>query len=150
MQEDEFSSYLDSFVLEFAAEVASTYGITERAAQEQVKREMELDLPDGINTTGHVLLCLVDSIDPERLVGYLWYKQNLETNMAFIMDFSILPAYQGQGLGKQALIALEQELKRQGFQQIKLRVAPDNNRARHVYEATGFQVTGINMSKPLA
>lgn len=70
--------------------------------------------------------------------------------MAFIMDFSIFPAYQGQGFGKQALIALEQELKRQGFQQIKLRVAPDNKRARHVHEATGFQVTGINMSRPLA
>ncbi|MEJ5021172.1 GNAT family N-acetyltransferase [Ochrobactrum vermis] len=111
---------------------------------------MELDLPDGINTIDQVLLCLVDSIDPERLVGYFWYRQSLETHMAFTMDFSIFPAYQGQGFGKQALIALEQELKRQGFQQMKLRVAPDNKRARHVYEATGFQVTGINMSKLLA
>jgi ribosomal protein S18 acetylase RimI-like enzyme len=28
-------------------------------------------------------------------------------------------------------------------------VAEDNQRARHVYEATGFQVTGVNMSKSL-
>jgi RimJ/RimL family protein N-acetyltransferase len=33
--------------------------------------------------------------------------------------------------------------------QIKLRVAGDNERARHLYEVSGFQVTGINMSKPL-
>ncbi|WP_409526801.1 GNAT family N-acetyltransferase [Rhizobium sp. P40RR-XXII] len=48
-----------------------------------------------------------------------------------------------------ALDVLENELKRNGFQQIKLRVADDNKRARHVYEVMGFRVTGINMSKPL-
>ncbi len=65
------------------------------------------------------------------------------------MDFSIFPAYQGQGFSKQALMALEQDLKRKGFAQIKLLVAPDNQRARHVYDVTGFRVTGIHMSKPL-
>ena len=69
--------------------------------------------------------------------------------VAFISDFHIFPAYQGRGLGKQALEVFENELKCKGFQQIKLRVADDNKRARHVYEVTGFRVTGINMSKPL-
>lgn len=150
MREDEFSSYLDSFIREFAVEVASNYGIPESAALEQVKREMASDLPDGIHTAGQVLTCLIDATQtPERLVGYLWYRQDLAAQVAFIMDFSIFPAYQGQGFGKQALKALEQDLKRKGFAQIKLRVAPDNQRARHVYDVTGFRVTGIHMSKPL-
>ncbi|WP_162980874.1 GNAT family N-acetyltransferase, partial [Pseudomonas aeruginosa] len=55
----------------------------------------------------------------------------------------------GKGLAKQALESLERELKLRGFQQIKLRVAGDNERAKHVYEGSGFCVTGINMSKPL-
>ncbi len=61
MREDEFSSYLDSFIREFAVEVASNYGIAESAALEQVKREMASDLPDGIHTTGQVLTCLIDA-----------------------------------------------------------------------------------------
>ena len=46
--------------------------------------------------------------------------------------------------------AFESHLKGKGFEQIKLRVAADNARARHVYEVTGFRVTGVNMSKAIA
>ena len=44
---------------------------------------------------------------------------------------------------------LESDLRAGGFTQIKLRVAGDNDRARHVYEVSGFRVTGINMSKTI-
>lgn len=66
---------------------------------------------------------------------------------AFICDFYIYPAFQGLGLGKQAMAAFEHALKSQGIGQIKLRVAGDNQRARHLYDAAGFRVTGVNMSK---
>ena len=66
---------------------------------------------------------------------------------AFVADFCILEPHQGQGFGKQAMGLLESDLKAKGFTQIKLRVAGDNGRARHVYEVSGFHVTGINMSK---
>lgn len=151
MLDIEFTGYLDYFIPDYASEIASNYRLLEHEALAQAKREIAADLPDGVDTTGQVLLCLVDRAPgSEKLVGYLWYKPNLETRAAFINDFHILPEYQGRGLGKRALELLEIELKREGFQQIKLRVADDNKRARHVYEVTGFQVTGINMSKTLA
>jgi ribosomal protein S18 acetylase RimI-like enzyme len=150
MRDDEYSAYLEYFIPDYAVEIASNYRISEDAAQAQAKREVEGDLPDGVNTSGHVLLCLVDQSDAsEKLIGYLWYKPDATMRSAFIYDFQILAAYQGKGLGKQALNVLESELKAKGFEQIKLRVAEDNNRARHVYEATGFRVTGINMSKTI-
>lgn len=45
------------------------------------------------------------------------------------------------------MAAFENELKNNGFAQIKLRVTGDNSRARHVYEVSGFRVIGVNMSK---
>ncbi|WP_455296711.1 GNAT family N-acetyltransferase [Brucella pituitosa] len=150
MRENEFSAYLDYFIPDYASEIASNYRLSDSESLAQAKREIASDLPDGVNTIGHVLLCLVDPTEsPEKLVGYLWYKQDPTMRVAFISDFHIFPAYQGRGLGKQALEVFENELKCKGFQQIKLRVADDNKRARHVYEVTGFRVTGINMSKPL-
>jgi ribosomal protein S18 acetylase RimI-like enzyme len=151
MRDSEYPAYLEYFVPDYAVEIASNYGLSEPASIAEVKREIAADLPDGVNTSGQVLLCLVDRSDTsEKLIGYLWYKPDATMRSAFIYDFHILAAYQGKGFGKQALEVLERELKGKGFEQIKLRVAEDNKRARHLYEATGFRVTGVNMSKVIA
>ena len=114
------------------------------------KQEIADDLPHGVNTPGEVMLCVINhASDAESVVGYLWYRPDLATRSAFIKDFHIFAPHQGKGFGKQALNALEAELARAGFDQIKLRVAEDNKRAKHVYEVTGFRVTGVNMSKTI-
>jgi ribosomal protein S18 acetylase RimI-like enzyme len=148
MRDSEYPAYLDYFIPDYAAEIASNYGLSESASVAQAKQEMATDLPDGARTPGQVLLCVVDRSDSaERLIGYLWYKPDAAMRSAFICDFHILAAYQGKGFGRQALEVLEGELKSKGFDRIKLRVAEDNARARQLYETTGFRVTGINMSK---
>ncbi len=150
MLDSEYPAYLSYFIPDYAAEVAATYGLSADDALARVRREIAADLPDGVHTSGHQLLCLVAPAgDAEELIGYLWFKPDAATRSAFINDFEILPVHRGRGLGKQAMAILADELKRQGFEQIKLRVAAENARARHVYEATGFRVTGINMSKSL-
>jgi ribosomal protein S18 acetylase RimI-like enzyme len=84
------------------------------AALAQAQREIAADLPDGVNTRGQVLCCLFDDSDgAEKRVGYLWYKPDEEMRSAFICDFYIYPAFQGQGLGKQAMAAFEHALKSQ-------------------------------------
>jgi ribosomal protein S18 acetylase RimI-like enzyme len=150
MRDSEYPAYLDYFIPDYAAEISSNYGLSESASLAQAKQEIATDLPDGINTPGQVLLCLIDqSGSSEKLVGYLWYRPDATTRSAFISDFHILAAHQGKGHGKQALEVFENELKGKGFEQIKLRVAEDNKRARHVYEVTGFRVTGVDMSKAI-
>lgn len=150
MRESEYTAYLDYFIPDYAAEISANYGLSEGAALEQAKREVADDLPDGVNTVGQTLQCLVEaSASSETHVGYLWYKADTAKRSAFIFDFHILPAFQGKGFAKKALEALEDELKAADIRQIKLRVAGNNGRARHVYEAFGFGVTGINMSKAI-
>ncbi|CAI9403785.1 putative N-acetyltransferase YycN [Pleomorphomonas sp. T1.2MG-36] len=150
MRDDEFPAYLDYFIPDYAAEIAANYRLSDAAALTQAKGEIEAGLPDGVATAGQVLLSIVDLSGPdETLVGYLWYKPDMALRSVFIADFHILAAHQGQGLGKRAMALLESDLRAGGFTQIKLRVAGDNDRARHVYEVSGFRVTGINMSKTL-
>lgn len=148
MRESEFPAYLHYFIPDYAVEIAANYGLSEAAARAQAEGEIAAGLPDGVNTAGQVLLCIVDPSEAaETLVGYLWYKPDAAMQSAFISDFHILATHQGQGLGKAAMTLLESDLREKGFTQIKLRVAGDNARARHVYEVSGFHVTGINMSK---
>lgn len=148
MRENEFPAYLAYFIPDYAAEIAANYGLSEAAARTQAEGELASGLPDGVTTTGQVLLCIVEPSEAsERLVGYLWYKPDAAMRTAFISDFHILASHQGRGLGKEAMALLERDLGEKGFTQIKLRVAGDNARARHVYEVSGFHVTGVNMSK---
>jgi len=143
-----YEAYLNYFISDYAAEISENYRLSEPAALAQARSEIASSLPDGAQTEGHVLQRIVQQDGTaEWLIGYLWYKPDLPAQSAFIYDFCILEAYRGRGLAKQVLSAFEDKMRNLGFEQLKLRVAANNARARHVYEATGFQVTGINMSK---
>ncbi|WEZ84072.1 GNAT family N-acetyltransferase [Rhizobium sp. 32-5/1] len=148
MGEAEFATYLAYFVPDYAAEIAGNYGIPDGEAFARASREVAEDLPDGPRTVGEVLLCLVNGQDMP--VGYIWYRPDIAARSAFISDFHILAAHQGQGYGKRALDLLEARLASEGITEIRLRVASDNARAKHVYETSGFRITGINMSKRIA
>ncbi len=151
MRKDEYSDFLEYFIADYATEIASNYGLEPSAAKERAINEINQDLQQGIDTPGHTLACLVDfEANAECVVGYLWYKVNVKMRELFICDFYVFPAEQGKGYGKQALSLLENEAARTGLRQIKLRVAAKNPRAKNLYDACGFQVTGINMSKHIA
>ena len=147
MQPQEFAGYAEYFLKDYAIEIASNYGLAATAAQARAERELAADLGQGTATPGQALLCIVD--DQDALLGYAWCRPDADSSSVFVLDFHILPAHQGKGLGKQALALLEAHFARAGFSEIRLRVAADNARARHVYDVGGFRVTGINMAKPL-
>ncbi len=145
MRDAEFAAYLAYFVPDYAAEIAANYSIPDAEALARASREIADDLPQGPQTPGEVLLCLVDERDGP--VGYIWYRPDIAASSAFINDFHILATHQGRGFGKHALALLESALAAEGITDIRLRVAADNLRAKHVYETSGFRITGINMSK---
>lgn len=150
MHENDYPGYLEYFIPDYADEIQSNYRLTQTAALARAEQEIAELLFEGVNTPGHQLLNLVaDSETTNKHVGYLWYKPDTAMRTVFIYDFHIFEKYQGNGLGKLTLHALEQDLRDKGFDQIRLRVAGDNARARHIYEACGFGITGINMSKTL-
>ncbi|ELY4480298.1 GNAT family N-acetyltransferase [Cronobacter turicensis] len=150
MREEEYPAYLEYFITDYAQEIAANYRLSEEEALTSAKQEIAATLPEGVNTPGHVLLCLlVQDESNHKHTGYLWYKPDPGMQTVFIYDFHIFTACQGRGLGKDALRAFEDEMRARGVEQIRLRVAGDNARARHVYEASGFGVTGINMSKSI-
>lgn len=148
MSESEYKTFLEYFIPDYAAEIAANYELSSGDAEAQAKREMQDSLPEGLNTSGQVLLSIVSpSPGGDVIVGSLWYKPDFIAGSAFIFDFHILPSRRGAGLGTEALAVLENRLARDGLKQIKLRVAADNARAKHLYDTGGFRTTGINMMK---
>lgn len=147
MSREEFPGYRDYFIPDYAAEISTNYGVSSSEGLRLAERELDRDLPSGPETRGQVLLCIIRNGHPDDIIGYVWYSPDDEQRSVFICDFCMLPEHRGKGNGQRALAALEAMLRTDGYDTIKLRVAADNPRARHVYHIGGFRVTGINMVK---
>ena len=145
MLADEFPSYRDYFVVDYADEIAENYGYTLEKSRIIAREELADDLPQTVNTPNHVLLCIEN--ENGEMVGYLWYKLMDDGETAFGLDFIIFEPFRKKGYGKAAMGALEKQLSHTGVEQLKLRVAFYNKRALRLYENVGFSVTGYNMIK---
>jgi len=146
MQAHEFPAFKAYFIPEYAAEITANYGTPADQALAQATQDLAQDLPQGADTPGENLMCIVLA---EQVIGYLFYTLNTATKSAFIGDFHVLPAHQSQGIGSAAIAALTDLLKPQGITQLRLRVAASNTRAHRLYTKLGFFPTGINMAKTL-
>ncbi|MDH3387203.1 MAG: GNAT family N-acetyltransferase [Gammaproteobacteria bacterium] len=58
---------------------------------------------------------------------------------AFIDEFYLNPEFRGKGVGKAVLEAIKQEARKLEINAIHLEVARDNDRARVLYRAAGFE-----------
>lgn len=61
---------------------------------------------------------------------------------AYLFSFRLKPVYRNQGLGGFMLEFLENYLVGRGFDTLRINVARENSRARHMYERHGYQVVG--------
>lgn len=87
--------------------------------------------------------------DPTRqyLIGYLdqepigLLRLGRYDTVADITAFRVLPAYRGQGYGRQMLLEAIDRLLAEAWPQIAIDVATDNKNALGLYQSCGFQVT---------
>ncbi len=107
----------------------------DRLAMQQVGEAFYLFAWHGERPVGHVLLVLTGpSSEPMR--GSL-------RNCAHISDLFVVPPYWSQGIGTRLMDEAEALAARQGFSQIGLAVAIDNDRALAMYERRGYRDLGF-------
>lgn len=146
LQPYEFPAFAAYFVPDYAAELVANYGISQGAALAEAAEDLALDLPQGVDTQGEILMCIMLA---DQVIGCLFYSLNEPRHFAFIKDFHVLPPHQGNGYGTAAIAALTALLRPQGITQLRLRVAAKNESAHRLYTKVGFFSTGINMAKTL-
>lgn len=142
----EYPAYCDYFIDDYSREIAENYGHSMDRAVELAKQDLLRIFPNGLETNDHELLCI--ETDSE-LVGYLWHSINTDGKSTFIYDFFIFSNSRNNRYGKLAISALESQLKSIVIEQIKSRVAYQNQRALKLYQVVGFAISGYNMSKKI-
>jgi ribosomal protein S18 acetylase RimI-like enzyme len=148
MLPDEFDSYLEWAVDDYAAELERNGKATGEAAELASRASFDSILPDGVSTPGQVLLVAVDPND-ER-VGVLWFGPSTDDPaMAWIYDITVEEDRRRQGWGRAIMRAFEGEARARGFPRAGLNVYGDNHVARRLYESLGYIETARQLHKEL-
>ena len=145
MTQAEFEAFERLSMEDYAKERARNLDSPVEEQRAEAERQYAELLKDGLNTEGHRLWKITQ--ETGEVVGDLWVHIAPGGKRAFIFAISIDENQRGKGYGKQALDALEAELKPLGVTRIGLNVFADNAVARHLYEKQGYHATNYNMVK---
>lgn len=88
---------------------------------------------------GNVFL-LKESHKNNKILGVAAFSRAWDKNkMAYLSDYAIAEEARGKSLGEKFLKIVLEDLKDQGFEQVRLTVDPDNEPAVSLYESLGFE-----------
>jgi ribosomal protein S18 acetylase RimI-like enzyme len=80
--------------------------------------------------------------DQEQPVGiatcFLGFSTFAAKPLINIHDLAVLASHRGSGIGRQLLLAVEQQARHLGCVKLTLEVLENNQPARHLYESSGF------------
>jgi ribosomal protein S18 acetylase RimI-like enzyme len=151
MLEKEYIPYLERSIIEYAEDKIKAGNWHPSEALERSRQEFQKLLPEGPETPCQHLYSILadDLVEP---VGIIWFAEILDTAKpyAFIYDFSIDEDYRRKGYGSQAMLALEDEVRQVGLEQIGLHVFGHNAAALALYQKLDYRITNINMMKTLS
>ena len=150
MPENDLQAYLAETIPAYADDKVKAGNWLAEEALEKSRQSFEKLLPAGTNSPGQYLYNIIDTTQGVT-VGMLWFGILTDTPhpSAFIYELHIFEAYQRRGFGKQAMLALEGEVKKLGLDRISLHVFGHNHAAQALYGQLGYDITNINMSKRL-
>ncbi len=149
ISEEDFRSYLDSQINEYAREKVKSGNWAEGEAYDLSRKSFMRLLPDGKDTLGHSIMTITDA-GSKTGVGALWVEwKNKEHNSSYIWDIVIHEKFRRKGYGTLALKQLENMARERGSNGISLHVFGHNKSAISLYDSLGYYATNIIMKKDL-
>ncbi len=148
MREDEFEAWREDSRAWYAVDLVENGGMRPGPAAEKAKTDMATAFPAGFKTEGNSLLV----IDADgSAVGSVWFapREQHGENYAFLYAIKLDEQHRGRGLGRQAMLLLEEEVRAQGFDRIMLNVFGGNERARALYRNLGYDEAAVHMLKAI-
>ncbi|MCF7532561.1 GNAT family N-acetyltransferase [Pseudomonas petrae] len=150
MSAADYQAFAERSVAGYARDIARTYGVPDALAFISASADFNELLEDGLDTEGHYFyrLCIGDDVE----VGSLWIgivENPPSPTRLFVYDLEIHPAFRRQGLGRQALSAVEAWAIERGIRRLELNVFADNHAARTLYETSGMAACEMTMGKNL-
>jgi ribosomal protein S18 acetylase RimI-like enzyme len=151
LREDELPVYIEEGKRQYAADLVSQAGFSAKPAERKAERDWANLLPGGKVGEGHFLFA-IEEVESGQRVGVLWFaRRDAEIGeVAFVYDIHIDEDRRGRGLGRAAMLALEDEVRKHGLKRISLNVFGGNTVARGLYTSLGYAESAVWMTKGLS
>jgi len=149
LRDDELRAFRESSERGYAESIEHAGGMPHDLAVEKARRDFDALWPDGRPVPGQLLYAIEED---EARVGYLWLaeRDNQGRTVIWIYDVEIDEAARGRGLGRQAMLLVEQETRALGLGRVELNVFGGNEIARNLYRSLGYEESAVWMGKDLA
>ncbi|MFJ4998129.1 GNAT family N-acetyltransferase [Microbacterium sp. NPDC088619] len=138
MTPERFTSFAVASEAAFAEDLAASGRYSAEDAAVESHRQMQLELPDGVDSEGQELFTA--DVDGGE-VGVLWIgiRRRGGHPHAFILDIEIAEDQRRKGYGRDLMLAAEHEAARLGADSIGLHVFGFNTSAIGLYESLGYR-----------
>ena len=150
MHPDGFAQYRQTAACGYAQDNIDSGRWPKAGALQRAYEDFDASLPQGLSTPDHFLyaICLQST---GVAVGILWFAIVVKNGLrsGFVYDVEIQPGLRRHGYARAAFSALEPIAVGLGLSSIGLHVFAHNSGAQALYRSLGYDVTGINMRKPL-
>ncbi|HEX4291365.1 MAG TPA: GNAT family N-acetyltransferase [Trebonia sp.] len=145
----EFDEWLPRQVAGYAALLVASGAMPAQAALDKAERDTGRYFGGGVGTHGqHVFRIMAGPVG----VGWLWLGvpgPEPDPLMAWVFEIEIEAGFRGHGYGRAAMRLAEQEARARGMTSLGLNVHGQNLVARSLYESLGYEVTAMQMKKPV-
>jgi ribosomal protein S18 acetylase RimI-like enzyme len=146
---DETESFVASVRDSYTREMVTHGGMSEEEAGAKAEADFAMLVCDGRPIAGQQLFWVEDAETGKR-IGRVWLGERFGGQpVGFLYEIEIEPAFRGRGLGREALLRVEEEARRRGFIEIRLNVFGGNEFARSLYRSLGYAEFAIGMRKRL-
>ncbi len=150
MSDLEYKMWRDRSVLNYAADKEKANKLTQDEAHKLAQDSFKELLPQGKGSKDNFLYSAKD--ENQNILGFVWFgvRGTESSRHAFIYDVIIEEEYRGKGFGKQIMLLLENEIKKQGLNRVGLHVFGTNETAINLYRSIGYSTIDLIMEKELS
>ena len=147
MNDAEIGAYFQRSRTEYVTELVAS-GMSEAAAAARADDQQNQAFPDGRAAPGHHVRAVVEN---ERTIGYVWFgpEADASDDRWWLWDIWVNGSDRGRGVGGEVLALVEAEVRRLHGTSLGLSVLGSNDRARRLYERSGYEVVTARMRKML-
>jgi ribosomal protein S18 acetylase RimI-like enzyme len=148
--DDDVASFVATTRDGYALSMVNDAGMGEDEARAKAERDFALLVRDGRPLAGQQLF-IIEETEKSEPVGRVWLGEPFPGQpIGFLYDIEIDERFRGRGVGREAMLLVEQEARRRGFVEIRLNVFSGNKTARSLYRSLRYVEFAIGMRKRLS
>jgi ribosomal protein S18 acetylase RimI-like enzyme len=148
LREDELRAYVEHARAAYERDLVAQAELSPEQAAAKTATDWDRLFPEGRVAPGNELFAVEDE-SGER-VGDLWIAEREDDGgekVLYVYSIEIAPAHRGRGLGREAMLLVEDEARSRGIRGLSLTVLGGNDVARSLYRSLGYSERAVFMSK---